>query len=466
MHRHLLVTTALAMGCIRVQSENISVLIPDTYQFESRAGDGTDSVAYDGQTARHLLVMALERHLTGLTTRLDTDFFPQPGDVRGELEFFFEFDSDTSGELPHGLSFSPPPLQQTWDDVSKGKNLVGKLAGNTAVTDHRDWSTSFTGWGAVGSTTPEQLVRDWFDLVDAQAVAWADGTPPLDPFGNPVANATITPDGHDLRQLLGKFLTVGVAFSQGADGYLDDDVPGKGLLADHSALVDGKPYTELEHQWDEGFGYFGASRDMGLRTLDEIADTPALDANDDGAIDLLSEVVYGHAGNAAKRDRGSKVASDLTTQAWDGFAGGRQLLAQTDGPLTDAEMDMLVRFRDDAVGAWEAAIAATALHYANKTLKELSKVGQESFSFAEYAKVWSELKGFALGLQFNRRSPMSQADFVTLHALIGDAPVSPAASAAALEGFAEDLRAARDLIAEAYDFDPANLGDENGFDGW
>jgi hypothetical protein len=464
----LFVLAALAAACGETDDppDPIPVDIPDTYAFPSRGDASVDSVAYDGQVARHVLLGALERHLSGLTGRLNTGFFPEPGDVGAELDFYFAFDSETSGGLPHGLSTSPPAAQVTFDDVSKGKDLVGKLAGNDPSTDHRDWSVAFAGWGAPGSTTPEGLVRSWFDVVDAQAVAWANGQVPLDPSGAPVPAVTVTPEGLDMRQLIAKVIGVGVAFSQGADDYLDDDVDGKGLLADHTALVDGKPYTDLEHQWDEGFGYFGASRDYALRTLDQISDGPAHDTNGDGAIDLQSEYSFGHSGNAAKRDRGALVSHDFVGDAWNGFAGGRQLLAQTTGPLTDDELDALRGFRDRAVRGWEGAIAATALHYINDTLQDMSKIGTQGYSFADHAKHWSELKGFAIGLQFNRRSPLSQTEFQRLHTLIGDAPVLADASQAERDAYAAKLRDARQLLLDAYGFDPANLGEDDGSNGW
>ena len=56
----------------------------------------------------------------------------------------------------------------------------------------------------------------------------------------------------------------------------------------------------------------------------------------------------------------------------------------------------------------------------------------EGYSFDDHAKHWSELKGFALNLQFNPRSAVSDADFVQLHAHIGQAP-----SLSGADGWAE-----------------------------
>lgn len=440
---------------------------PESYVFPSRFAEG-DSVAYDGQVMRHLLILDLRGHVDGLTARIDQGaLFPVEGEVAAELDFWFSFDSTTSGSVAIRTETDPPAAQAVWDDVSTGKDLVGKIAGNDPEGQHRDWSTAFAGWEQPGVTTPESLVRTWFAELDAAAVARGQGEVPLGPTGAPIGSVALSPDGRDRAQLLQKFLLGAVAFSQGADDYLDDDLPGSGLLADHSAAEEGEPYTALEHAWDEAFGYFGASRRYGLLSDEVIADPTWEDAPPaDGAIDRRTEVVYGHAQNAAKRDLGAVAATDFTAEAWAGFLDGRHLLASTDGPLADDELDALRAHRDRAVGAWEAAIAASAVHYLNEVLAATATFDDPSYDFAAHAKAWSEMKGFALSLQFNPRSPLSDADFAAVHAAMGTAPVLPGASPAAVEAHRDALRTARSLLGDAYGFDRSNLGDDDGYGGW
>ena len=76
------------------------------------------------------------------------------------------------------------------------------------------------------------------------------------------------------------------------------------------------------------------------------------------------------------------------------------------------------------------------------------------------------MKGFALAFQFNPRSPMSDADFVTLHELLDQRPVLWDAPTPIVTQYQNDLRAARDLIGTTYGFDPANLGGPDGTGGW
>ncbi len=440
--------------------------VPDTYTFDSRFEAGS-SVSYSGQVMRHLLIADLAAHLDGLTSRLDTGaFFPVAGDVEAELDFYFSFDSATSGSVDLLSTTSPPAAQSRWDDVASDKDLVGKLAGNDAEGQHEDWSTAFVGWDQPGVTTPESLVRTWFAEIDAAAVARSNGDVPLDPTGAPLGAVHVSADGRDRRQLLQKFLLGAVAFSQGTDDYLDDDLPGSGLLADNAAAEEGEPFTPLEHAWDEGFGYYGAARDT-LALGDEAAADPTYaDLDGDGAIDLLSEVAWGHAQNAAKRDLGAVDPTDLSTDAFEAFVAGRHLITAADGPLDDAALDELRGHRDRAVEAWEAAVGATVVHYVNDTLKVMATFGTPAYDFGEHAKVWSELKGFALTPQFNPRSPLTAAEFERLHALLGTAPVLPDAPPAEVEGYRQALLDARELVGTAYGFDPANLGDEDGENGW
>lgn len=437
--------------------------LPTTYAFTSQFEDAS-SVSYGGQTFRHLLIDDLKGHIGGLTARLDGGWFPTAGEVSDELDFYLSFDSTTSGDLAIGFASTPSPLQATYNDVSSDKDILGKLAGNDPVGQTVDWSGGIVGWP--GAPTPEALVLDWVGQLDDQAVAWSNGTFPLDPDGVAVPAVFLTEEGLDLQQLLQKFLLGAVALSQGTDDYLDDNEPGKGLLSDHTAAEEGEVFTALEHAWDEAFGYFGASRDYGLRTDADISASATSDTVvADGAIDLKSEVSWGASANAAKRDAGSAASAptDFTDQAFGAFLAGRHLLATTPGPLTDDDLDDLRAYRDEAVAAWEAAIAASVVHYINEVLVDLSTLGTDDYAFADHAKHFAELKGFALSLQFTPFSPLSAADQVTLHNHLGAAPTLDVADAPAR---ATSLRAARTLLGERYGFDPANLGDDDGLNGW
>jgi hypothetical protein len=422
-----------------------------------------NSVSYSGQVFRQVLINDVKAYVGDLTGRIDTlTFVPQAGDVKNDLMGFYDFDSSTSGGLPHMVSTDPATDQVTYDDISSDKNLTGKMAGNDG-NDHKDWSAEFVGWPHPDVTTPESLVLHWFDAVDAQSVEWVAGRYPLDPSGAPVPGVHVSPEGLDYQQLLEKFIRGALSFSQGADDYLDE-----GLGSDHSEMKEGKNYTALEHAWDEGFGYFGAARTYATWSDDQIADDKYVDVDMSGGIDLNSEMCVGHSVNAAKRDRGSasSAPNDFTAQAWDGFYDGRLLITNATTTLTADEMTTLEGHRDMAVDAWEKAISSTVVHYINDVIQDMNTMQGGSYDFGTHAKHWGEMKGFALSFQFNPRSPMSDADFAAMHDLMRAAPVLQDAPSSARDQYIQDLIAARALIGDAYGFDAANLGDANGENGW
>ena len=126
----------------------------------------------------------------------------------------------------------------------------------------------------------------------------------------------------------------------------------------------------------------------------------------------------------------------------------------------------LVAERDKAVVAWEKLVAANVVHYINDVLKDMNKFEGEDYDFLGHAGHWAEAKAFALGLQFNPRKALSDEQFVELHQLLGVRPVLETATPTQINNYKADLVAARAILAEAYDFDAANIGDENGENGW
>lgn len=422
------------------------------YNFESQFALGENSVSYAGQTARQVLIADIKTFIGELTERIDSGTLTA-AEVPSALDFYFRFDSDTAGDQTFKLSTDPAPTQATYADISSGKDLVGKLAGN-------DFDSPFSGWAGVSSS--QELLDAFFQALAHSAKARENGERSDLPIH-------VSDAGQDLQQLTEKFLLGAVNFSQGVDDYLDE-----GLSAPHTQ-EEGKNYTTLEHKWDEAFGYFGAARDYGDYTDEELASKGGRsdyqgyhDTDRDGAIDLKSEYNFGASLNAAKRDLGSAAdaKTDFSKQAFDAFVSGRRLLAETKGELSDPRMRELEGYRDSAVAAWDTAIAATAVHYVNDVLKDVAEFGAEGFSFIAYAKHWSELKGFALSFQFNPRSPLSHENFVLLHTLLGDSPVAPDAPDDNVMAYKKALLQARALLGTAYNFAPENLGNEDGENGW
>lgn len=443
----------------------------DTYNFLN--SDGESSVSYSGQVTRMALISELNQYIASeLQTDLESGALTSRQDVIDKLNEFYEISSQNYDLIADTfvIDFIDTPEQTTLRDLSSSqKDLLGKIAGSDAVGQHKDWNNgAFEGWGepGSGSITPHGLVQIYFGMLGDHAQEWIDGNARFDFNQNEITQIYLTTDGRDLKQLIQKFLLGAVAFSQGADDYFDNDTADKGLLT--SNIPNGNAYTNLEHQWDEGYGYFGAARDYLEYTDDEIAGkggredyaTGKHDSNGDGFFDLNSEVNLGNSTNAAKRDRGTSDLSnptDFTAAAFNALLNGRKIINDNVGAeLTTEQMNALVAERDIVLEYWEKSISATVVHYINDTLADLDNLGTDDFNYADLAKHWSEMKGFALNLQFNRLSPLSDSDYAQMHILFGDYPIFDGAQVD-IDQYKTDLLAARAILQNAYGFDAENV---------
>jgi len=489
-----------------------------TYEFCNEMAYST--VSNDGQIFRHILISELTGWIGELTTNVDNTSYA-PGDTQTVLDdigFYFNFDYGTSSESTFSGWDATAALQTKYSDISSsGKTLQKKIAGEDDKTDHKDWKdgTSFKGWSSYSpnaTVSPEGLLNEWWSVLATQVVARVGEDTSLD-------SVYVTPEGLDIKQLTQKFLLGAITFQQGADDYLDDGNAidstasdyGKGLSADHIDTSDG--YTALEHAWDEGFGYFGASRDYKVisdsaascsdstytdeatceaanenwTTGDEKIESSSYhsDIDGDGLINLKKEKQWGNSINAAKRDAssaGNASPTNFTNDAITAFLDGRKFLHDTRGTaLTTAQMDQLKGYRDAAVEAWEKAIAATVVHYINDTYGDMDKFDTglcsdgtstdetacfaesetwtADYSFTTHAKHWGELKGFALGLQFNLNSLLGDTEFEEFHTKVGDAPVLKTATATEIADYKTALGAARTILEMAYSFDSTNVAE-------
>ena len=435
----------------------------DTYTFG-------DAVSYSGQVARQLLILELTNYIgSGLQADLDNDELTTREEVLAKLMSFYQTNDTDYAEVLGQMALTTSTLtaakQSSLSAVSSSKkDLIGKIAGKDEKGQHKVWAEEFVAFGEKGAQSPDELIQHFFAKIADHAEQGFNGVERLDAFGDKITKVYLGEDGLDYKQLVQKVLLGAVNFSQGADDYLDNDTEGKGLRSDHVDFGD-KAYTSLEHQFDEGFGYFGAARDYMEYSDDEIAGKDGReefkgkhDTDGDGEIDLLSEFNFGHSVNAAKRDRGTANntnPTDFTKDAMTAFIKGRELLRNTAGTdLDEAQMTELLGYRDTALIAWEKAIAATAVHYINDVNGDYGKFDTADFSYADLAKHWSELKGFVISLQFNRHSPLLDADHEKVNTLVGDAPELAADN---FDAYMAKLVEARDILAAAYEFDAENV---------
>ena len=392
-------------------------------------------------------------------------------DVINKLNKYFRTTAEQYDNFP--ITFIDNAKQAYLADISSSpKNLVAKIAGEDAGGQEKDWKNGdFAGWGATGAINPTELIDLFFGQLADNAEKQLNGEVRLSVTGDEITKVYLNEDGTDLKQLIQKFLLMAITYSQATGDYLGEDTEGKGLTTNNISQDGTKAYTKLEHQFDEGFGYFGATRDYLAYNDKEIAGKVKTeddgrsnfngkhDSNGDGLYDLTSEVILGNAANAAKRDigtAGNTVSTDFTTDIMEAFIAGRKIINDNVGnTLTNEQMSALIAQRDIAVDGWERAIAATVIHYINDTHSDLNAFGTEDFNYVNLAKHYSELKGFALGLQFNPYSKVTDEQFEQFHQLVGNKPVL--SNAADVLDYQEDLLTAREILAQALSFNAENV---------
>ncbi|MGK7369956.1 MAG: DUF4856 domain-containing protein, partial [Candidatus Halalkalibacterium sp. M3_1C_030] len=148
--------------------------------------------------------------------------------------------------------------------------------------------------------------------------------------------------GREFTQLIEKGLMGAVFYNQIYNVYLTDNRIGPDV--ENDVLVDEKNYTAKEHHFDEAFGYFGAPVDFS---------SPWPEAREDDAL------FWAHYADV------SDDHIPFIETLMNSFILGRTAIVNKDQAALSEEVDKLYE-------NLELLAAATAVHYINSTLTELS----------------------------------------------------------------------------------------------
>ena len=256
-----------------------------------------------------------------------------------------------------GTGFAGAGLDSSGKNVG-GKTASGCLHGAMAVTKSRftDMLTDFADnviptWSGTAANGTAGLLTDSARSINVNAVGW------------------------EVDQTFIKGIIGAMCVDQIVNNYLDPCQLDSGTRRDdntNGVLSGSKNYTDMEHKWDEAFGYFGAARDYLSYSDAQLAGkTPAefsRDSNGDGKIDFKSEYNFGLSRNAGKRDKGAS-GTDLTKDIFQAFVAGRAIIAG------EGDINQVAAQREIAAAGMEKVIAATVVHYINDTLADMSKLG-------------------------------------------------------------------------------------------
>ena len=371
---------------------------PLTYTFESQFVDGESSVSYSGQVVRNLLIRDIKAAVAA------------GGATAADLNVFY-LNSDANATIATSDSYIA--TQTTYHDISTSR-LENKIAGATGST------FPFDPGNVLGyDHTPENLVASWFAGVETSGGSESD-------------------EGLRLDQMIAKGLAGMVSYFQGTSVYIHPD-----KLDAAATTQDGEnTYSKMEHYWDEGFGYFGASRDYNV-LADDDARKSVSDTDADGFIDYKSEYNFDWAAYAAKRDVCDGCDHDgsngFTETIMGAYLEGRNLIT-TGASVAEVRAQATI-----IQNTWEKVIAANIVHYINSVMSDIET------SSSDMNKHWAEMRAFALCLQFNYNAMISASDLESMVTSMGTVPPTDTS------GYATTLETIKDMLASIYGFTANDL---------
>ena len=316
---------------------SITVTPPATYAFER---DGTTTVSYGGQSSR--LEMAGE-----LSVWLNT-----PTKTKTELVNMFD----------NGAGFGNPGL------AASGKKLGNKTASSSQAS-----STVKPQFDAL----IDDVTSNVFPNIANDA---SDGTPGTytDPDGG--RTVIINGKGHEINQLFTKGLMGALVCDQIIWGYLTAGKLDAGTNKtdnDAGTVVEGKNYTQMEHYWDEGFGYL-----YGL-------DTDISNSSIEGQDVLVSKYL--------KKVDGSSLPG-IAQELYDAFKHGRAAIVAGAYDVRDEQAEIVKTKLSHIIGRKAADYLRSGA----------GKINDGKWADAHHAL--SEGWGFILSLQFTK-NPTSGAPY-------------------------------------------------------
>lgn len=209
-----------------------SVLVPETYTFER---DGATTVDYSGQSSRLLMLQEMGNYIKN----------------QGTANAVVDVTTLTNMYVNSNNPFSTSELNES------GKQLRDKTAAS------KDY---FVNLGGGGSTVEQNNVRSFFATQFDNANAASQGNDAAANVAGKYLDGSSTrlfaANGLEPQQVLLKGMMGACFMDQIVNNYLSTAILDEGTnRADNTnkVLVSGKNYTNMEHKWDEAYGYiYGA----------------------------------------------------------------------------------------------------------------------------------------------------------------------------------------------------------------
>lgn len=326
---------------------NDEIATPDSYEFTR---EGQSTVSFSGQTTRIKMATELSVAMTDFDNSTE--------------ELLLEMYRNQSANGGDANPYSDADLNAATKSVkSKVAASTDFFSTNTATSV--ELKNQFETWisAQINEVFPNQNV----EAQPGIAGQIADGT----------STRYVSAKGFEYNQMLAKGLIGALMADQILNNYVSVSVLDAGNNVEENTAkvtLDGKAYTNMEHKWDEAYGYlFGVSQNKAkpLSTIGE----------DD---DFLNEYV-------------GKVNSDpdfegIAQEIFDAYALGRAAIVENDYDLRD-EQATILRNRISTV------LAVRAVYYLESGINALQETPT---NYGAAFHDLSEAYGFMFSLQFSR----------------------------------------------------------------
>ena len=348
----LVVSILTITSCSNNEELINNVTAPATYSFER---NGATSVSFSGQTTR---ILMSEEIISALK---DNSF------TEAQIDGMYTNTGDNFANASLNAEKSKVVRKKT----AASFDLFGGSADVNVTAD-------FDGWIA-------EQVNDVYPNWDGpKAVAGSAGA--LQEAGGSIRY--INGKGLELNQAFNKGLIGAMMVDQMLNNYISSNIlNGFEDANDAEILVDGKNYTDMEHDWDEAYGYlFGGVDSSNLTTpLNEIGDS-----------DSFLNKYLGRVNDDADF---AGIANDI----YDALKLGRAAIVAKNYEIRNEQAEIIREKVSEVIGV-------RAVYYLQQAKAVLEAPGTTDYATAFHDL--SEAYGFIYSLQFTRQ-PNSNGPYLT-----------------------------------------------------
>jgi hypothetical protein len=312
-------------------------------------------------------------------------------------EMISTIDEVTSGTAPDATTLLN--MYANENDPFSDANL------NASSKDLR--SKTYSGLGAIDANEIEAYINAFVqDAAIYKDSTWAPGQPGIVTKADGSGSYFLNADGVEYSEIIEKTLMHAVFYYQACEVYTREGKIGDAV--DNTIVTPGKG-TDMEHHWDEAFGYWGVDTNVTASNFES------------------SNLKY--FGKYAKK--GETVGIPTFQNLLGSFIKGRYGISNMDYTMRDEAAAEVRQY-------WEMVAVTTGIHYLNGAI---ANVGDDAKFYHELSEAYT----FIQGLAYNQDRLISTSDWA---AMLGLLEVNEEASFTGVS--VADLNSIKDQLASIY----------------